>query len=44
MSSKDVEIQEVVEEVSMKGPIEIEQFSNPWLTLTFRHDNIKLVF
>ncbi len=44
MSSKDVEIHEVVEKVSMKGPIKIEQYSSPWLTITFRHDNIKLVF
>ncbi len=44
MSSKDVEIHEVVEEVLMKSPIEIEQSSSPWLTLTFCHDNIKLVF
>ncbi len=43
MSSKDVEIHEIVEEVSMKGPIEIEQSSSPWLILTFRHDNIKLI-
>jgi hypothetical protein len=28
MSSKGVEIHEVVEEVSMKGPIEIEQASS----------------
>jgi hypothetical protein len=40
MSSKDVEIQEVVEEVSMKGSKEIEQSSSPWLTLTFHHDSI----
>jgi hypothetical protein len=44
MSSKDVELHEVVEKVLMKGPIEIEQPSSPWLTLTFRHDNIELVF
>ncbi len=44
VSSKDVEIHEIVEEVSIKGPIEIEQSSSPWLTLTFRHDNIKQVF
>jgi hypothetical protein len=44
VTSKDVEIHKVIEEVSMKGLIEIEQYSNPWLTLTFRHDNIKLVF
>jgi hypothetical protein len=44
MSSKDVEIHEVIEEVSMKGLIEIKQFSNPWLTLTFCYDNIKLFF
>jgi hypothetical protein len=42
--SQDVEIHEVVEDVSMKGPIKIEQSSSPWLTITFRHDNIKLVF
>jgi hypothetical protein len=44
MNSRDVEIHEVVEEMSMKGPIEIEQSSSPWLTLTFHHDNIELVF
>ncbi len=44
MSSKDVEIHEVIEEVSMKRPIEIEQPSSQWLTLTFCHDNIKLIF
>jgi hypothetical protein len=44
VSNKDVEIHEVVEEVSMKGPIEIKQSSRPWLTLIFCHDNIKLVF
>jgi hypothetical protein len=44
MNSKDVEIHEVVEEVLMKGPIDIKQYSNPWLTITFHHDNIKLVF
>ncbi len=44
MNCKDVEIHEVVEKVSMKDLIEIEQSSSPWLTLTFRHDNIKLVF
>ncbi len=44
MSSKDVEIHEIVEEVLMKGLIKIEQSSSPWLTLTFHHDNIKLVF
>jgi hypothetical protein len=43
VNNKDFEIHEVVEEVSMKGPIEIEQSSSPWLTLTFRHDNSKLV-
>jgi hypothetical protein len=43
MNNKDVEIHEVVEKVSMKGPIKIEQSSSPWLTLTFRHNNIKLV-
>jgi hypothetical protein len=35
VSSKDVEIHEVVEEMSMKGPIEIEKSSNPWLTQHF---------
>jgi hypothetical protein len=35
VSNKDVEIHEVIEEVLMKGPIEIEQSSSPWLTLTF---------
>ncbi len=44
MNSKDVEIHEIVEEVSMKGPIDIEQSSSPWLRITFCHDNIKLVF
>ncbi len=44
MNSKDVEIHEAVEEVSMKGSIKIEQSSSPWLTITFHHDNIKLVF
>jgi hypothetical protein len=44
VSNKDVEIHEVVEEVLMKGPIKIEQSLTPWLTLTFCHDNIKLVF
>jgi hypothetical protein len=44
VSSKDVEIHEVVEEVLKKGPIEIKQSSSPWLTLTFCHDNIKLIF
>jgi hypothetical protein len=39
-----LEIHEVVEKVSMKGPIKIEQSSSPWLTLTFCHDNIKLIF
>jgi hypothetical protein len=34
VNSKDVEIH-VVEEVSMEGPIEIEQSSNPWLTQHF---------
>ncbi len=43
MSNKDVEIHEIVEKVSMKGSIELEQLSSPWLTLTFRHDNIKLI-
>jgi hypothetical protein len=27
----------------MKGPIEIEQSTSSWLTLTFFHDNIKLI-
>ncbi len=44
MSNKNVEIHEVIKEVLMKGPIDIEQSSSPWLTLTFHHDNIKLVF
>jgi hypothetical protein len=44
MNNKDVEIHEVVEEVSMKGAIKIEQSSSPWLTITFHHDNIKLFF
>jgi hypothetical protein len=44
MNSKDVEIHEIVEKVSMKGSIEIGQSLSPWLTLTFRHDNIELVF
>jgi len=44
VSAKDVEIHEIVEEVSMESIIEIEQSSSPWLTLTFHHDNIKLVF
>jgi hypothetical protein len=44
VNSKDVEIHEVVEEVLMKGPIKIEQYSGPWLTITFCHDNIKSVF
>ncbi len=43
MSSKDVETHKVIEKVSMKGPINIGQFLSPWLTLTFRHDNIKLI-
>ncbi len=43
MISKDVEIHEIIDEVSMKGPIEIEQSSSTWLTLTFHYDNIKLV-
>jgi hypothetical protein len=43
MNSKDVEIHEVVEKVSMEGVIKIEQSSSPWLTLTFCHDNIKLI-
>jgi hypothetical protein len=44
VNSKDVKVYEIVKDVSMKGPIEIEQFSSPWLTITFHHDNIKLVF
>jgi hypothetical protein len=44
VNNKDVEIHEVVEEVSMKGSIDIEQSSSPWLTITFFHDNIKLIF
>jgi hypothetical protein len=44
MSSKDVKIHQVVEEVSMKRLIEIKQSSSPWLNLTFLHDNIELVF
>jgi hypothetical protein len=43
VNNKDVEIHEVVEKVSMKGPIEIKQSSSPWLVITFCHDNIKLV-
>jgi hypothetical protein len=43
VNNKDVEIHEVVKEVSMKSPIEVEQSSSPWLTLTFCHDNIELV-
>jgi hypothetical protein len=43
MNSKDVEIHEVVKEVSMKGLVEIEQSSSSWLIITFCHDNIKLV-
>ncbi len=35
MSSKGVEIHEIVEEVSMEGPIEIDQSSSPWLTQHF---------
>jgi hypothetical protein len=35
MNNKDVEIHEVIQEVSMKGPIKIEQFSSPWLTQHF---------
>jgi hypothetical protein len=34
VNNKDVKIHEVVEEVLMKGPINIEQFSSPWLTIT----------
>jgi hypothetical protein len=44
VSNKDVEIHEVVEEVLMRSPIKMEQSSNPWLTLTFCHGNIKLGF
>jgi hypothetical protein len=44
VSNKNVKIHEIVEEVLMKGPIKIEQSSSPWLTLTFHHDNNKLVF
>jgi hypothetical protein len=44
VNSEDVEIHEVVEEVSMESPIKIEQSSSPWLTLTFHHDNIELIF
>jgi hypothetical protein len=44
VSNKDVKIHEAIEKVLMEGPIKIEQSSNPWLTLTFHHDNIKLVF
>ncbi len=44
VSSKDVEIHEVVEKVSMESPIKIEQSLSPWLALTFRHDNIELIF
>jgi hypothetical protein len=35
VNSKDVEIHEVIQEVSMKGSIEIEQSSSPWLTQDF---------
>jgi hypothetical protein len=35
VSSKDVEIHEVIKELSMEGPIKIAQSSSPWLTLTF---------
>jgi hypothetical protein len=28
----------------MESPIEIKQSLSPWLTLTFRHDNIELIF
>jgi hypothetical protein len=44
MNNKDVKILEIFEEVSMKGPIEMEQSSSPWLTITFFHDNINLFF
>ncbi len=44
MSNKDVKIHEAVEEVLMESPIKIKQSSSPWLTLTFHHDNIKLIF
>jgi hypothetical protein len=44
VNNKDVDIHEIVEEVSMEGPMEIEQYLSPWLTLTFHHDNIELVF
>ncbi len=44
MNNKDVEIHEVVENVSMESLIKIEQSSSPWLALTFRHDNIELIF
>jgi hypothetical protein len=44
VNNKDVQIHEVVEEVLMKGPIELEQFSSLQLIITFRHDNIKLIF
>jgi len=44
VNNKDVEIHEIMEEVSMEGPIKIKQSSSPWLTLTFRHDDIELVF
>jgi hypothetical protein len=44
MNNKDVEIHEVVEEVLVESPIEIEQSLSPWLALTFHHDNIELFF
>jgi hypothetical protein len=44
VNSKDVEIHEIVEEMLMKSPIETEQYSSPWLTITFHDDNIKLIF
>jgi hypothetical protein len=44
VSNKDVKIHAVVEELSMEGPIEIEQSSSPWLALTFRHDNMEFIF
>jgi hypothetical protein len=44
MNNKDVEIHEIVEAMSMKSPIEIKQYSSPWLIITFHHGNIKLIF
>jgi hypothetical protein len=35
VNNKDVEIHEVIQEVLMKGPIEIKQSSSPWLTIHF---------